>query len=43
MKFTGELVLVADQSTPYRLISEVLYTGGIAEYSKYRLLVLKKN
>jgi biopolymer transport protein ExbD len=42
MKFTGEVVLLADQGTPYRLISEVLYTAGQAEYSKYRLLVLKK-
>jgi biopolymer transport protein ExbD len=42
MKFAGEIVLIADQGTPYRLISEVLYTAGQAEYSKYRLLVLKK-
>lgn len=42
MKFSGEIVLLADQGTPYRLISEVLYTAGQAEYSKYRLLVLKK-
>jgi biopolymer transport protein ExbD len=42
MKFAGEIVLIADQGTPYRLISEVLYTAGQAEYSKYRLLVLKR-
>jgi biopolymer transport protein ExbD len=42
MKFKGEIVLVADQTLPYRLISEVLYTAGQAEYGKYRLLVLKK-
>jgi len=41
MKFPGEVVLIADQGTPYRLISEVLYTAGQAEYSKYRLLVQK--
>jgi biopolymer transport protein ExbD len=41
MKFAGEIVLIADHSTPYRLISEVLYTAGQAEYSKYRLLVQK--
>jgi biopolymer transport protein ExbD len=41
MKFTGEVVVVADHGTPYRLISEVLYTAGQAEYSKYRLLVQK--
>ena len=42
MKFKGEMVVVADQGLPYRLISEVLYTAGQAEYGKYRLLVLKK-
>ena len=41
MKFEGEIVLIADHGTPYRLISEVLYTAGQAEYSKYRLLVQK--
>ncbi len=41
MPFKGELVLIADQTIPYRLISEVLYTAGQAEYGKYRLLVLK--
>jgi biopolymer transport protein ExbD len=42
MRFKGEMVLVADQTLPYRLISEVLYTAGQAEYGKYRLLVLKQ-
>jgi biopolymer transport protein ExbD len=42
MKFKGEIVLVADQGLPYRLISEILYTAGQAEYGKYRLLVLKR-
>jgi biopolymer transport protein ExbD len=41
MKFKGEIVLIADQSLPYRLVSEVLYTAGQAEFGKYRLLVLK--
>jgi biopolymer transport protein ExbD len=41
MKFSGEILLIADHSTPYRLISEVLYTAGQAEYAKYRLLVQK--
>ena len=41
MKFKGEVVIIADQTTPYRLISEILYTAGQAEYGKYRLMVLK--
>jgi biopolymer transport protein ExbD len=43
MRFLGEIVIVADQQLPYRLISEVLYTAGQAEFGKYRLLVLKKD
>ncbi len=41
MPFKGEMVLIADQRIPYRLISEVLYTAGQAEYGKYRLVLLK--
>lgn len=43
MAFKGEIVLVAHQGLPYRLISEVLYTAGQAEFGKYRLLVLKSD
>jgi biopolymer transport protein ExbD len=39
-KFQGELTLMSDYKTPYRLILEVLYTAGEAEYGKYRLLVM---
>jgi biopolymer transport protein ExbD len=40
-RFKGDIVLIADHTTPYRLISEVLYTAGQAEFGQYRLLVLK--
>lgn len=40
-KFEGEVVIIADHTTPYRLLSEVLYTAGQAEFGKYRLLVLQ--
>jgi len=36
----GELTLMAHYQTPYRLILEVLYTAGEAEFGKYRLLVM---
>jgi biopolymer transport protein ExbD len=39
--FASELMIVADQTTPYRLIMEVLYSCGQAGYSNYRLVVLK--
>jgi len=37
----AQLMLVADQSIPYRLLTEVLYSCGQAGYANYRLLVLK--
>ena len=37
----AQLMLVADQTTPYRLLTEVLYSCGQAGYGNYRLLVLK--
>ena len=40
-KFEGQLMLVADQTTPYRLLTEVIYSCGQAGYGNYRLLVLK--
>ena len=40
-KFDGELTIIADRFTPYRLLTEVLYSCGQAEYANYRLLVLK--
>jgi biopolymer transport protein ExbD len=40
--FEGEITIIADKTTPYRLITEVLYTAGEAEYGKYRLVVLKR-
>jgi biopolymer transport protein ExbD len=37
-----QLMVVADQNTPYRLLTEILYSCGQAGYQNYRLLVLKK-
>jgi biopolymer transport protein ExbD len=39
--FDSELMVVADKTTPYRLLTEVLYSCGQAGYSNYRLVVLK--
>lgn len=36
----SEAIIVADSTTPYRLLIEVLYTLGQSEYSKYHLMVL---
>jgi biopolymer transport protein ExbD len=40
-KFESELMIVADRNTPYRLLTEILYSCGQAGYQNYRLLVLK--
>jgi biopolymer transport protein ExbD len=39
--FDAELMMVADQTTPYRLLTEIIYSCGQAGYANYRLLVLK--
>ena len=33
--------VIADQTTPYRLITEVMYTAGQAELSKFKFAVVK--
>src|SRR3954465_9419376 len=40
-KFEGELMIVADKGTPYRLLTEILYSGGQAGDANYRRVVLK--
>jgi biopolymer transport protein ExbD len=39
--FEAELMIIADRNTPYRLLTEILYSCGQAGYANYRLLVLK--
>jgi biopolymer transport protein ExbD len=40
-KYDAQLMLIADQTTPYRLLTEIIYSCGQAGYANYRLLVLK--
>jgi len=37
---TSEAIIVADGTTPYRLLVEVLFTLGQSEFGKYHLMVL---
>lgn len=37
---TSEAIIVADKTTPYRLLIEVLYTLGQSEFGKYHLMVM---
>lgn len=40
--FTGELSIIADRQMPYRMLTEILYTAGQAELSKYRFVVIQQ-
>lgn len=40
-RFDGLLTVIAHDETPYRLITEVLYTAGQAEFAKFKFAVLK--
>jgi biopolymer transport protein ExbD len=41
--FDGTMLLLVDRSIPYRLVTEVLYSAGQAEFRNYRLVVLSKS
>ena len=38
----SEAIIVADGSTPYRLLIEVMYTLGQSEFGRYHLMVMKR-
>ncbi len=40
-KFDGVLTVIAHKETPYRLLTEVLYTAGQAEFAKFKFAVAK--
>lgn len=37
----SEAIIIADQTTPYRLLIEVLFTLGQSEFGKYHLMVMQ--
>ena len=41
-KFEATMLLLVDRSIPYRLVTEVLYSAGQAEFRNYRLVVLQR-
>jgi len=41
-EFEGMAAIVADVNTPYRLLLEVMYTAGQAEFGKFKFAVVKK-
>ncbi len=40
--FKGLLTIIADRRIPFRLLTEILYTAGKAEYGSYKFAVIKK-
>lgn len=40
-KFEGLLTVIAHQEIPYRLLTEVMYTAGQAEFQRFKFAVLK--
>jgi biopolymer transport protein ExbD len=37
----SEAIIIADSSTPYRLLTEVMYTLGQTEFAKFHMMVLQ--
>lgn len=40
--FDGTAMVMVDKNTPYRLLTEVLYSAGQAEFKNYHLVVIKR-
>jgi len=41
--FKGEIALIADKRTPYRTLTEVIYTVGQAEFKNLHFVILQKS
>jgi biopolymer transport protein ExbD len=41
-QFDGTAMVMVDKSIPYRLLTEVLYSAGQAEFRNYHLVVIKR-
>jgi biopolymer transport protein ExbD len=41
-QFDGTAMVLVDKNTPYRLLTEVLYSAGQAEFKNYHLVVIKR-
>jgi biopolymer transport protein ExbD len=41
IEFKGLLTIVMDEDTPYRLLTEIMYTAGQAEFSKFKFATVK--
>jgi len=42
-KFDGTAMIMVDKAVPYRLLTEILYSCGQAEFNNYHLVVIKRS
>ena len=40
-EFTGIITVISDRHVPFKLLSQVMYTAGQAQYSKFKFMVVK--
>ena len=40
-QFSGIVTIIADRQVPFKLLSQVMYTAGQAEFNKFKFLVVK--
>lgn len=41
-EFTGMALVIAHKDTPYRLLNEVMYTAGQAQFAQFKFAVIKR-
>ncbi len=41
VKFQGRMLIIGDEEVPYRLLAEVLYTAGQAEFGEFEFAVIR--
>ncbi len=42
VQFKGVITIVADEKMPFRLLSEIMYTAGQAEFGKFKFAIVQK-
>ena len=40
-EFTGIITIISDRHVPFKLLSQVMYTAGQAQFSKFKFMVVK--
>ena len=40
-EFTGIITVISDRHVPFKLLSQVMYTAGQAQFSKFKFMVIK--